>query len=216
MLRQFLLITAAVLIPPLLASATYDPNLTEPPAPGWGPWQPSTDSEKTDYSAGFSNIELEAFLDFQTACAQSIGVPVAQLSYWFRLSHLIDQIGTGQVEYGCLVGGNITNSLIITAVKRSLKKVTCLQVNTMDGKGLPVYREPRRTAQPIKLLPNYSKLNPGNFPALVIMADEQNWVAIASPIKGWVIQGPPGSRGNLCLCNAPIKIRRVEAAALTR
>ncbi|MCL6435322.1 MAG: hypothetical protein K6T90_14135 [Leptolyngbyaceae cyanobacterium HOT.MB2.61] len=205
MLHQLLSITAAALIPPLLASAAYDPNRTEPPAPGWGPWQASSESEKTDYSAGFSNIELAAFLDFQTACAQSVGVPVDQLSYWFRLSHLIDQIGTGQVEYGCLVGGNITSSLTITAVKRSLEKVTCLQVNTMDGKGLPVYRKPRRTAPPIKLLPNSSKLNPGSFPALVITAEDQNWVAISSPVKGWVIQGSPGSRGNLRLCSSPIK-----------
>jgi hypothetical protein len=204
MLRKSLIIvTVTLLTTPLIAYTASDPNQTEPSAPGWGPWRPNTEEQQTDYIPGASSVELSGFSDFKNACAQALKVSVDDVPYWFRLSDLVNQIGTGRVEYGCLVEGNITTSLTITARKKSLTNVSCLIVTSSNTKGLPVYSEPKQSSKQVKLLPNSTKVNPGNFPALVIDDGGQNWVAIASPVKGWIAQGTPGSKGNLSLCTSP-------------
>lgn len=201
--RHLLTAIATILAIPLIVNANIDPNLTEPIAPGWSAWRPSSETKQADFAAGFSNLELGSFSDFKSACSRALGIASSDPPYWFRLNSLIDQIGTGQVEYGCLVDGNITTTLRITAIKESLKNVTCLQINSTNGKDLPVYVEPQKTAKVIRVLRNTSRVNPGSFPAIVVEQDGLNWVAITSPAKGWVLQGDVGSTGNLRLCSAP-------------
>lgn len=165
---------------------------------GWGAWQPIDQLEKAKIDSGFSNMELGGYLDFQNACAQATGQPMETFPNWFRLSNLVNQIGTGQVEYGCWVKDQFITTFSITAIKRDTKQPYCLQVIAKTP--IDVYQQPQSTAEPIRTLRSGDKVQLDTLPANVMTVAGTNWIQIQSPVEGWVMQGQPEASGNLRLC----------------
>jgi len=197
-----ILVSTLLLSLPISVNAnTSNPNgSSRKPQPGWTLWRPKAEMKKADFSAGFSNMELGGYLDFENACATTSGLPQEKIAYWFRLSNSVKRMGTGQVEYGCWVGGRFVHTFSSTAIKASLRDVDCLLVNSRSGNSLAVRSEPRENSRQVGVVTNSTKVNPGSFPASVIQTDGNNWVAITSPLEGWISDGSPTSEGNLTLC----------------
>ncbi len=70
------------------AGANHQPEL------GWGLWRPMSVIPSGGFTAGFSNLELGGFNDFESACAQTLGTPASATPYWFRLSNKEMHYGT--------------------------------------------------------------------------------------------------------------------------
>ncbi len=188
---------------PVLANPSQSQNyrsINTIPEPGWTVWRPKSEIPKADFSSGFSNLELGGYMDFENACTQDSGVPKEEISYWFRLTHSLNRIGTGKVEYGCWVKGRFLHKFPSTAIKSSLKNVTCLRVNSPIGNGLVIRSQPQRNSSRLGVVANGQTVTPDGFPPVILGGKPRNWVAITAPIKGWVSDGSPTSRGNLRLC----------------
>lgn len=200
-----LLASLAIVILPLSesnAQALADPGqLVEP---GWGPWRPRADIAEANFDSGFSNLELGGYLDFEALCQQATGLPNDAISYWFRLDHLVQQIGTGNVEYGCWMDDRFAHTYRLTAIDAHDTDIACLRVNSDLGNGLVVRAEPRRESSRLGVISNGRTVKPSGFPASIVSADPQGrqWLAIETPISGWVsVNASPASHINLELCN---------------
>ncbi|XGV99666.1 MAG: SH3 domain-containing protein [Leptolyngbya sp. BL-A-14] len=184
-----------------IQAAEPNPNgLNQKPEPGWSLWRPKADIPTAGFSGGFSNMELGGFLDFEQACSEALGTPKDETPYWFRLSNSIDQIGTGNVEFGCWKSGALITTIVNTAVSTKLENVTCLRVRVPTGEDLRIRAEPSLKARIIGAVSNGATVKPDSFPATIIQADQRNWVAIQAPRKGWVSNDRPETPGNLMLC----------------
>jgi hypothetical protein len=157
------------------------------------------------YDAGFSNLELGGFLDFQAACAEAMGIPPEQvpeqmdrIPYWFRLNDLVNQLGTGSVEYGCWVNGTLRLSQTITAIRTDIDSVSCLR----SSRRLVVYAEPTTTSKRVGIVRRDGTVDPGSYPASILELEGQTWIYIDRPVRGWLLQGKSGSQGNLSRCSA--------------
>ncbi|MEW6492292.1 MAG: SH3 domain-containing protein [Cyanobacteriota bacterium] len=199
--RILLLGTLMLLSTPLTQAAETNPNNpSQQPEPGWSLWRPKSEIENAGFSAGFSNSELGGFMDFENSCAETLGTSTSETPYWFRLSNLLNQIGTGKVEFGCWSNGQFISTFKSTAVNTELENVDCLRVNVPTGEDLRVRSEPSLTAKVIGFVRNGATVQPDSFPASIVQEDELNWVAIRSPKEGWVSNDRPDSSGNLKLC----------------
>ena len=144
-------------------------------------------------------MELGGGMDFESAFAQSLGMAANEKPpHWFRLSNLVNQIGTGKVEFGCWKGGRFINTFTSTAVSTRWGAVECLRVNVPIG--LRIRSEAGFKGKIIGFLPNGATVKPDSSPASIIQADGHNWVAIRSPMHGWVSDNNPDTPGNLRLC----------------
>lgn len=185
----------------LMQATEAKPNRpSQQPEPGWSLWRPKSEIENAGFSAGFSNLELGGFMDFENSCAQLLNTPTSETPYWFRLSNLVNQIGTGKVEFGCWSNGQFLNTFTSTAVNTKLENVDCLRVNVPTGEDLRVRSEPSLKAKVIGFVRNGATVQPDSFPASIIQEDGRNWVAIRSPQEGWVSNDRPDSSGNLKVC----------------
>jgi hypothetical protein len=110
----------------------------------------------------------------------------------------VNQIGTGKVELGCWKDGRFVNTFTSTAVSTRLDAVECLRVDVPIG--LRIRSEAGLKGKIIGFLPNGATVKPDNSPASIIEADGRNWVAIRSPMQGWVSDDRPATPGNLTLC----------------
>ncbi|PSB26811.1 SH3 domain-containing protein [Stenomitos frigidus] len=201
--QVLLLSTIALSLTIPTQAAEPNPNGSRnPPEPGWSLWRPKAEIPTAGFSAGFSNMELGGFLDFEHSCAEAIGVPVEETPYWFRLSNSIDQIGTGTAEFGCWKNGALINTIVNTAVSTKLENVTCLRVRVPTGDDLRIRVEPSLKATIIGAVSNGATVKPDSFPATIIQEDNRNWVAIQAPRKVWVSNDRPETPGNLTLCKA--------------
>jgi hypothetical protein len=185
---------------PTQAAETNPNGLSQKPEPGWSVWRPRAEISTAGFSAGFSNMELGGFLDFEHACSEAIGVPVEETPYWFRLSNSIDQIGTGIAEFGCWKNSALINTIANTAVSTKLENVTCLRVQVPTGEALRIRAEPSLKAKIIGAVSNGATVRPDSFPATIIQADNRNCLAIRSPREGWVSNDRPETLGNLTFC----------------
>jgi Bacterial SH3 domain len=198
----------ALMVGTIALSLTLPAQAAEPnpngssnrPEPGWSLWRPKAEIPTAGFSAGFSNMELGGFLDFEHACAEAIGVPVEETPYWFRLSNSISHIGTGSAEFGCWKNGALINTIANTAVSTKLENVTCLRVQIPTGDDLRIRAEPGLKAKIIGTVSNGATVKPDSFPATIIQEDNRNWVAIQAPRKGWVSNDRPDTPGNLTFC----------------
>jgi Bacterial SH3 domain len=195
-------IVSLILVTPVSAKTPIaNPNGTPPKAePGWSLWRPKAEAAKADFDSGFSNSELGGYLDFENACKTDAGVPESKIQSWFRLSNSVARIGTGEVESGCWTKGRFLHTYSSTAIKSSLQNVKCLRVNSPIGNGLVIRSEPRANSKQVGVVANGQTVALGGFPASVINTDGKNWVAITSPVEGWVSDGSHASQGNLRLC----------------
>ncbi|NJP10314.1 MAG: hypothetical protein HC866_13260 [Leptolyngbyaceae cyanobacterium RU_5_1] len=81
---RLMLISAIALFSPLPAHTT-EPNPNAPtlkPEAGWGLWRPKSEIPTAGFTAGFSNLELGGFLDFEQACSQALGTSKTTPSAW--------------------------------------------------------------------------------------------------------------------------------------
>lgn len=204
---QVLLISTIALFFTLSTQAAEtNPNgLNQKPEPGWSMWQPKAEMAATDFIAGFSNIEFGSFMDFEQSCADAIGTSKDEVPYWFRLSRSIDQIGTGNAEFGCWKNGTFLITIISTAVSTKLEDVTCLRVRVPTGDDLRIRAEPSLKARITGVVRNGATVRPDGFPATIVQADRRNWVAIQMPQRGWVSNDSSETPGNLTLCNVAKK-----------
>jgi hypothetical protein len=209
LLTGFLIFTPLVAACPPLAQSQINPsqsspnsveNPTEEETPGWGKWQPISEIEKANISAGFSNLELGGFEDLRYSCAERAGMPADSFPNWFRLDYLIEQIGTGNVEYGCLIEGEFISTMTITAVKNDLADPYCLEV--IADSSINIYSEPNSQSTQVGTLTPGDTVQPDSAPASVTQTEGENWVMITKPAEGWVLQGRPETEGNLRLCES--------------
>ncbi|WP_144051343.1 hypothetical protein [Calothrix sp. PCC 7507] len=198
-----LIVGTLFLLSPLAVQANADdPNGSRnSPQPGWGLWRRKAEIAKADFDSGFSNSELGGYLDFENFCTTNGGSPNTQIDYWFRLSNSVNRIGTGNVEFGCWAQGRFLNTYSSTAIKKSLSNVNCLRVYTPNKKSLVIWAEPRANSKKVGVVANRRTVKPESFPASIVEVNGENWIAIASPKKGWVSDGSSASPGNLRLCS---------------
>lgn len=193
----FPLALSLTLLPLTVQALPNNPNQAAKPEPGWGPWRPQSELEKAGIAAGFSNMELGGFLDFQNACSEATGLPMDAFPNWFRTNQLINQIGTGEIEYGCWHNGKFVNTMTSTAVNANLENVECLRVTANP---VTVHADADPKSRRRRTLRKGARVNPGTFPALVSQVNNQYWVRIDKPVQGWILQGTVGQTGNLSLC----------------
>ncbi|MBD2355999.1 hypothetical protein H6G41_15440 [Tolypothrix sp. FACHB-123] len=197
------LVGALWLLSPLAVQAqSQNPNAPHNQAePGWSLWRSQAEAVKADFDAGFSNLELGGYLDFENACKTDAGSDT-EIKYWFRLSNSVQRLGTGLVESGCWFGGRFLHTYRSTAIKASLHNVNCLRVDTQNKKSLVIRQEPRVNSRRLGIVANGRIVKPDSFPASIVEVDGENWIAIASPKEGWISDGSLASSGNLRLCSA--------------
>lgn len=197
-----LIVVTMFLLSPLAVQADEgDPNGIDRTAErGWSLWQKKSQMQNADFDSGFSNMELGGYMDFETACAAATNLPNSKIDYWYRLSNLVNRIGTGQVEFGCWMNGRFLHTFSSTAIKRSLENVKCLRVKTPTGKGLVIRSQPNESSQQVGRVREGGIVNPGSFPASIVEVDGENWLAISSPSDGWISDGLKTDKGNLTLC----------------
>lgn len=201
---QTLLAVLVGLLTGAVVAAAVDLTATTPNSaslkPGWGAWRPRAEVETAQFSAGFSNSELGGYLDFQAVCAETTKLPEAQLPIWFRLSNLVAQIGTGEVEFGCWVNGKLSHTIVNRAVRTDVPDVNCLRVNADRGQGLTIRREANARSRLVGVVANGKTVNPGTMPADIVAENGRNWLRIQAPVAGWVSVGLVGEHPNLSLC----------------
>jgi hypothetical protein len=202
-LHKFLALSSLMMVnlfTPVVGSAQEtNPNgIDNKPQPGWSLWKPREEAKNADYDAGFSNMELGGYLDFEYACKTQAGNQENQLQYWFRLSNSVQRIGTGEVESGCWLNGKFLHTYNIPAIKLSYGSVDCLQVT--NPQGVTIYSEPDNKSKRLAKLSQGKRVNPGSYPASIINKEDSNWIAIETPVKGWVDDGKFVSEGNFKLC----------------
>ncbi len=176
--------------------------------PGWGPWQPPEQIQAAQIDSGFSNLELGGYLDFQYVCSLAQQVPMEDAVIWFRVNDLVTQLGTGEVEFGCVVGNEIVSAMHSTAINRRYRSVDCWQINTPDQSSLPVYEDYLERQKTRAVLTHGTKVDPGSYPALLNFPGlaeqpETIWALIAKPVEGWIEFGRLGSSGNFRRCPGP-------------
>ena len=121
-------------------------------------------------------------------------------TYWYRVSEDVNKIGTGQIEYGCWLGGRFQSTITTTAIKISLESNPCFRVHTTSPEDLVIYLEPSTKSRPVGRIRNGETLKPSSVPVIVRTGENRNWIEIESPVKGWISNGSPHSRGNLAFC----------------
>lgn len=191
---------------------TLVPNAMAQSQSGWQEWQKITSSnEPLPYSAGFSNTELGAYLEYQDTCAQAAVATQEPFTYWYRLDDLVWQIGTGEVENMCQMGDEVVATYRSTAVLMGIDEPYCLQVNTDVGSGLRVREERSVASQQVGFLPNGTEIFPLSLPAL-IMTDEtgRQWLSMEQrsgerPLEGWAsVSAGTGEYVNFQLCGPDV------------
>lgn len=135
--------------------------------PGWGEWQPIALRESQNFSAGFSNMELGGYLDFEYYCENQAKEANVTPEYVYRLSDLVGYIGTGEVEYRCSINNEPPLIHIMTAVKTDIAYPTCLLVQSDVGNGLNLRQDNNLDAPIIGVLSNGSRVYENSAPSLI-------------------------------------------------
>ncbi|MGB3759833.1 MAG: hypothetical protein WBA07_26255 [Rivularia sp. (in: cyanobacteria)] len=112
--NSLMIVAIALLLPLKVRAEASNPNGIENQAePAWSLWRRRDEAKEADFDSGFSNVELGGYLDFEYACKTSSGLLESEIKYWFRLSDIVNRIGTGKVEFGCWNGNdNLQNFLL--------------------------------------------------------------------------------------------------------
>ncbi|MBT9317235.1 SH3 domain-containing protein [Leptothoe spongobia] len=180
--------------------------------PGWRDWQKITGSnEPLPHSAGFSNLELGGYLEYEDRCAQAAFAAQEPFTYWYRLSDLVWEIGTGEVENRCQEGDKVVTTYSSRATLRAIDEPYCLQVNTDVGSGLRLREERSVESRQIGFLPNGTEIFPLSLPAS-IMTDEtgRQWLLMEqrsdrTQLEGWAsISSGIGEYVNFRLCSPDV------------
>ena len=181
-----------------VANLALTPNTQ--PEPGWQAWQPLTESSLAGTVSDVTTADFGLQFDFEQACERA-AAPGADVSYWYRTSHLIEQIGIGETQVGCWANGSFLRTRALVSI--SLSPVTCLQVSTDRGRGLNIRSGPGLWYSRIGLAANGSQIRPSDsISALVTDDSGRQWLEIDTPQSGYVsLQAAPGEHLNLLPCN---------------
>ncbi|AFY39694.1 hypothetical protein Lepto7376_3497 [[Leptolyngbya] sp. PCC 7376] len=173
--------------------------------PGWGDWKPIAIHEEQNFSAGFSNIELGGYLDFEYYCNDQATEANIETEYSYRFSDLLDYIGTGKVEYRCSINDEPFATHIMTAVKTDISYPVCLQVQSDIGNGLRLRQDNNLSAPIIGILTNDSKVYDQSSPALIIPdTTGRQWLLLQQNHQenAWVsLSEKEGAHINFRLCS---------------
>ena len=173
--------------------------------PGWQDWQRVAPSETLPFTAGFSNIELGGYLDFESACEQAAETADAPLTYWYRLSNLVWEIGTGPVEQGCRVGRDeFVATSYSTAVQSDLDVPVCLLVKSDIGNGVRIRAEPTLVSSQVGLLRNGTEIFQESLPAQIITDPSGRlWLSVQQGrLDGWAsLADRVGGHVNFQMCS---------------
>lgn len=183
-----------------------DPNgSTNQPQTGWTLWQRWDKLTDANIDFGFSNMDLGAGLELQQLCFGEVDTPNAekkqQETYWWRLDNDINQIGSGNIQYGCWINGQFKGTNTVTAYNTSLGNVPCLRVNPSVKNGLIIYEDSTTNSRPLGIVKSGQIVQGESFPLIIFTTnDNLNWVAIKSPQAGWILTGKTGINENVSLC----------------
>ena len=183
-----------------------DPNgSTNQPQTGWTLWQRWDKLTDANIDFGFSNMDLGAGLELQQLCFGEVDTPNAekkqQETYWWRLDNDINQIGSGNIQYGCWINGQFKGTNTVTAYNTSLGNVPCLRVNRSVKNGLIIYEDSTTNSRPLGIVKSGQIVQGESFPLIIFTTnDNLNWVAIKSPQAGWILTGKTGINENVSLC----------------
>jgi hypothetical protein len=183
-----------------------DPNdSTNQPQTGWTLWQRWDKLTDANIDFGFSNMDLGAGLELQQLCFGEVETPNAekkqQETYWWRLDNDINQIGSGNIQYGCWINGQFKGTNTVTAYNTSLGNIPCLRVNRSVKNGLIIYEDSTTNSRPLGIVKSGQIVQGESFPLIIFTTnDNLNWVAIKSPQAGWILTGKTGINENVSLC----------------
>lgn len=167
--------------------------------PGWGEWQPIAIYEEQTFSAGFSNMELGGYLNFEDYCKNQAKAANTEPEYSYRFSDLLNYIGTGAVEYRCSMNNQPLVTHTMTAVKTDISYPTCLQVQSDIGNGLNLRQDNDLAAPLVGVLINGSKVYEDSAPSFISTAltgrqwlllqqdnNEEVWVSLSEKEGAYV------------------------------
>ena len=174
------------------------------PQIGWTLWQRWDKLHDAKIDFGLSNMELGAGLELQNLCFGEVYTPNTdqkrQETYWWRLTNEVNQIGSGEIEYGCWINGQFKGTNTATAYKTSLGTVPCLRVNNSVKNGLMIREEPKTNSRHLGIVKSGKIVKSSLFPLNITAEGNLNWIEIESPRKGWIPTGKIGINENVTLC----------------
>lgn len=202
-----LLVASALAIAPSVSRAApsflplqpFDPQDT---LPGWSAWHPWGD-HPIEFSTGFSNSEASHISNWSASCTARAKAANTEATFWSRTSDLVEALGTGLAEYGCVVDGQLASAGVQPAVRSDVEgKGACLQVNADVGNGLALHPEPSQTSPRLRVLPNGSTVSLENrLYALTKDNNDRMWLKIDRPQPGYISAAArAGEHINLRLC----------------
>lgn len=175
------------------------------PQRGWTLWQPWEKSKDSGLGFGISNMDLELGLDMQKQCFGEVDTPNTEKrkleTYWYRVSSDVNKIGSGQMEYGCWINGSFKSTVSTIVFKISLITNPCFRVNSSAKDGLVIHTEASNKSPIVGQVRNGETVKPTAIPVIIRTIANISWIEIESPIKGWISNGNPDSRGNLTFCS---------------
>ncbi|MEO0826438.1 MAG: SH3 domain-containing protein [Cyanobacteria bacterium J06635_15] len=180
------------------------PKAPAQPQPGWQDWEQINPSNTLPFAAGFSNLELGGYLDFEQACEQAASEANTSITYWYRLSDLVWKIGTGPVEQGCRIGDTFVATSHSTAVLSGLASPVCLTVQSDIGNGLRVRAEPTLLSRQLGALSNGTETLQENLPALIVTdTTGRLWLSVQQDrLAGWAsLANREGGYVNFRMCS---------------
>ena len=191
---------------PLKAQADIgDPNGPDnQPQAGWTQWQRWDKLTDANIDFGLSNTALGAGLELQNLCFGEVDTPNTdkkkQETYWWRLTSDLNQIGSGQIEYGCWINNQFKGTNIEIAYSIAWGPVPCWRVNPSVKNGLIIRQEPTANSRRLGVVKSGHIAKGDFFPTMVTASDNRNWIPIESPRKGWISTGKVGVNENVSLC----------------
>lgn len=192
---------------PLKTQAEID-DLNGPnnqPQIGWTLWQRWDKLPDANIDFGFSNTDLGAGLELQNLCFGEVDTPNAkrqqQETYWWRLNNEVNQIGSGEIQYGCWINGQFKGTNTATAYNTSLGTIPCLRVNPSVKNGLIIYEDSSTNSRHLGIVKSGQVVKGELFPLMIdTTQDNRNLVAIKSPKEGLILTGKTGINENVSLC----------------
>lgn len=182
---------------------------------GWSLWQRWDKLQNTNIDFGLSTNDIKSGIELEKICFSGIAEADMQKkksqNYWYRINNSLEQTGKGEIEYGCWENERFKSTITIAAIVVSnspniqqqplnTRGDRCRQIQTPVKQGLVIRSAPSINSAQIGGVDNGEKIILTNYPATIRTVEGRNWIAVESPVMGWIANGKPGDKGNLILC----------------
>ena len=175
------------------------------PQRGWTLWQPWENLKAAGLDFGLSNMDLGLGMELQNQCFGEVDTPNTEKrkldTYWYRISREVNTIGSGEIEYGCWINGRFKSTVTAIAIKISLAENPCYRIDSSAKDGLAIHADASPNSRLVGRVRNGETVKPTDVPVIIRTVENISWIEIKSPIKGWISNGNPDSRGNLTFCS---------------